>query len=70
MAPRLEKVFTMRGYMDKANSHNLKSIKAGPTRITVPLTSGYIEGSGLKAEITPGGSDWILVSVEHGYFTK
>lgn len=61
MTPRLEKCFTMRGYMNKENSHNLGAIKAGPTRIMVPITHGYIEGSGLRAEITPGGADWILV---------
>ncbi|PVH75079.1 hypothetical protein DL98DRAFT_593467 [Cadophora sp. DSE1049] len=61
MAPKLELCFTMRGYMDKANSHDLKTMKAGPTRIMVPMTHGFIKGSGLQAKLTPGGGDWILL---------
>lgn len=47
--------------MDKKNTHDVKVIKNGPTRTVVPLTHGYIEGMGLRAELTPGGGDWILV---------
>jgi hypothetical protein len=61
MGPKLEHAFTMRGYMNKENSLDLKTIKFGPQRIIVPITHGFIEGSGLKAEIVPGGGDWILV---------
>jgi hypothetical protein len=64
MAPKLEQVFAMRGYMSKENTVNLKEIKGGPVRIVVPITHGFIKGSGLEAEILPGGGDWILVS-EH-----
>lgn len=61
MAPKLELAFTMRGYMDKENSHDLKAMKAGPTRIMVPMNRGFIKGSGLDAKLTPGSGDWILV---------
>ena len=64
MAPKLEQVFAMRGYMSKENTINLKAIKGGPVRVVVPITHGFIKGSGLDAEILPGGGDWILVS-EH-----
>lgn len=47
--------------MDKKNIHDLKVIKNGPNRSIVPMTHGYIEGMGLRAELTPGGGDWILV---------
>lgn len=63
MAPKFEKHFTVRGYMSKENSHDLKAIWSGPVRIIVPIISGFVEGSGLKAEILPGGGDWILVRV-------
>lgn len=61
MAPKLELVFTMRGYMDPQNIVNLKAIKSGPHRIIVPMNRGFIEGSGLKAQVLPGSGDWILV---------
>lgn len=50
--------------MDKQNNHSLKAIKDGPTRIMVPITHGWVEGMGLRAEITPGGADWILVRAQ------
>lgn len=61
MAPKLELCFTMRGYMSRESSVNLNAIKSGPTRIIVPITHGYVEGSGVKVELLPGGGDWILV---------
>lgn len=61
MAPKLELVFTMRGYMDPENTVDLKAIKSGPHRIIVPMNRGFIEGSGLKAQVLPGSGDWILV---------
>jgi Protein of unknown function (DUF3237) len=61
MASKLELAFTMRGYMSKENSLDLKTIKSGAQRVIVPITHGFIEGSGLKAELVPGGGDWILV---------
>lgn len=61
MAPKLELVFTMRGYMDPENTVNLNAIKSGPHRIVVPINGGFIEGSGLKAQVLPGSGDWILV---------
>ncbi|KAI1612523.1 hypothetical protein EDD36DRAFT_239483 [Exophiala viscosa] len=61
MAPKLEKTFTMRGYINKENTLDLKAIKTGPQRIIVPIVSGFVKGSGLDAEILPGGADWILL---------
>ncbi|QKX62844.1 uncharacterized protein TRUGW13939_10009 [Talaromyces rugulosus] len=60
MAPKLEHVFTMRGYMDAGNTVNLNAIKSGPHRIIVPINGGFVEGSGLKAQVLPGSGDWIL----------
>lgn len=51
----------MRGYMDAENSVNLNAIKSGPHRIIVPMNRGFLEGSGLKAQVLPGSGDWILV---------
>lgn len=65
MAPKLERFFTMRGYMSKENTVDLKAIKGGASRIIVPITHGFIKGSGLEAEILPGGGDWILVCRYH-----
>ena len=39
----------------------LKGIKSGPTRGVTPITHGSIEGSGVKADILPGGADYVLV---------
>ena len=47
--------------MSQENTLNLNAIKSGPIRIIVPMTHGFIQGSGLDAKIVPGGSDWILV---------
>jgi hypothetical protein len=63
MAPKLEHAFTMRGYMSQENSVDLKAIKSGPYRIIVPITHGFLRGSGLEATLLPGGGDWILVGV-------
>jgi hypothetical protein len=65
MAPKLEHVFTMRGYMSKEDTANVNTVKSGPLRIIVPLTHGFIRGSGLDATLLPGGSDWILVHTTH-----
>jgi hypothetical protein len=65
MAPTLEHVFTMRGYMAKTTL-DLGAIKAGPHRTVTGLTHGFIKGvpgsrgDGLDVALIPGGSDWIL----------
>ena len=61
MAPHLDFVFTVRGYLSKDTS-TLEGIKGGPTRLVIPVTRGFVEGSGLKADILPGGADCALVS--------
>ena len=68
MAPKLEHVFTMRGYLSKEHSIDLGAMWAssGPKRSIVPIISGTIEGSGLKATILPGGSDWLLMDPDSG----
>lgn len=49
--------------MSQENSVDLKAIKSGPYRIIVPITHGFLRGSGLEATLLPGGGDWILVGV-------
>ncbi|CRG88086.1 hypothetical protein PISL3812_05113 [Talaromyces islandicus] len=66
MAPKLELVFTMRGYLDVENCVDLKAIKSGPHRAIVPINGGFIEGSGLKAQVLPGSGDWILTDPTTG----
>lgn len=65
MAPSLEHCMTMRGYLSKENTIDLQAIKNGPQRIVVPVTSGFIKGTGpaegLEAEILPSSGDWLLV---------
>lgn len=60
MAPKLEPCFKLRGYIGQ-DSIMLKGIKSGPTRGVTPITHGSIEGSGVKADILPGGADYVLV---------
>jgi len=62
MAPKLEFAFIMRAYLSK-ESFKLDGILGGPSRLILPITHGFVEGSGLKAEVQPGGADWLLVSV-------
>ena len=65
MAPKLEHVFRMRGYMDRT-SLDLGPIKNGPHRNITALTGGFVEGvqgsrgEGLSVKLGQGGSDWIL----------
>ncbi|KAJ5811493.1 hypothetical protein N7474_007794 [Penicillium riverlandense] len=61
MAPQLNYVFTMRAYLSRENSFTIPKIKDGPSRVILPITHGFIEGSGIKATIIPGGGDWILM---------
>ncbi|KIX00767.1 uncharacterized protein Z518_09832 [Rhinocladiella mackenziei CBS 650.93] len=62
MAPKLEIAFTMRAYLNKANVLDLGAIKSGPQRVIVPISHGFLDGSGVHATILPGGSDWSLVN--------
>jgi hypothetical protein len=61
MAPHLEKRFTMRGYTSKDGTCDLKAMRGGPSRLIVPVTSGFIKGAGIEAEVLQGGGDWPLV---------
>lgn len=62
MAPSHEPYFTMRGYMSKQDSHDLKAIWSGPHRVIVSIISGFRNGPDFEAEILPDGGDCILVS--------
>jgi hypothetical protein len=65
MAPQLEHVFTMRGYMAETTV-DLGAIKSGPNRSITGITHGFIKGvpgsrgEGLNVNIISGGGDWIL----------
>lgn len=60
MAPKLEPAFTLRGYLDFENFLRVGVVKSGPQRGFVHVTSGFLEGSGIKAKVVPGGGDWLL----------
>ncbi|KAH7420209.1 hypothetical protein BKA64DRAFT_562229 [Cadophora sp. MPI-SDFR-AT-0126] len=47
----------MRAYISQQDMLDLKTVRNGTNRVIVPLTHGTVEGSGLKATITQGGSD-------------
>jgi len=61
MAPKLEKAFTLRCFLSKEDLLVFGPIKGGPHRYAVPVTYGFLEGSGIKAQLVQGGSDWILM---------
>ena len=42
---------------------NVGAVKDGPHRIIVPINKGFLEGSGLKADVLPGSGDWLLVNI-------
>jgi hypothetical protein len=67
MAPQLDYVFTMRAYLSRENGFTISKLKDGPSRVVLPITHGFIDGSGIKATIIPGGGDWILVSPGFSY---
>jgi len=60
MAPTLEQVFTIRAFLSK-DILPVGPIKGGAQRMVVQITHGFLEGSGVKAEIVPGHSDWLLL---------
>ena len=64
MAPKLEHCFTMRADLSREHTLQLGAIKAGPQRIIAPVSHGFLKGSGVEAEILPGGSDWLLVGAQ------
>lgn len=68
MAPTLEKVFIIRAFFNNSETLHLGPVytKEGPTRACAPIDHGTIEGSGIKATLAPGGSDWILVDPATG----
>lgn len=61
MTPSLEHVFTMRMYTSPDKALVIPEAKGNNHRIIAFLTHGHIKGSGLEAELLPGGADWILV---------
>jgi len=66
MAPKLEQVFKVQAFLSKEDMLPLGSIKGGPHRYVVPVVSGFIEGADFKAELTSGGSDWLLMDPATG----
>lgn len=66
MAPKLEKAFTLRAFLNKEDTLSLGPIKGGPLRYVVPVTHGSLEGSGVKGQIVQGGSDWLLLDPTTG----
>ncbi|KAF4972577.1 hypothetical protein FSARC_850 [Fusarium sarcochroum] len=60
MAPSLEHVFTLRLYTAPEKALVIPEAKGNNHRIIAFLTHGHIKGSGLDADLLPGGADWIL----------
>ncbi|KAG4268246.1 hypothetical protein FPRO04_14807, partial [Fusarium proliferatum] len=60
MTPSLEHVFTMRMYTSPDKALVIPEAKGNNHRIVAFLTHGNIKGSGLEADLLPGGADWIL----------
>ena len=58
MAPKLEQVFTMRAFLNKDDTLAIGPIHGGSQRMIAPIAGGFIEGSGIKMDFVPGGSDW------------
>ncbi|EME38168.1 hypothetical protein DOTSEDRAFT_57681 [Dothistroma septosporum NZE10] len=58
MPPTLSHAFTLRAYVSHEHAISVKTVKGGPQRMSIPIQSGYLHGSGIEAEIIPGGADW------------
>jgi hypothetical protein len=65
MAPGLEQVFTLRGFISKDDTLAMGSVKGGKHRMIVPVTSGSLSGNGIEAEIL-SGADWPLLDPDAG----
>jgi hypothetical protein len=61
MTPKLDLAFTMHAYLSKGNLLTIAKIKNGPSRDILPITHGFLNGSGLNSTVLPGGADWALV---------
>jgi len=57
MAPKLEKAFTLRAFLSEEDLLTFGAIEGGPHRYVVPVTHGYLEGSGIKAKLVQRSSD-------------
>ena len=66
MPPKLEQVFILRAFLGKENTLPLGSVKGGAHRYVIPVSGGFVSGSGLEAEIMPGGGDWLLLDPTTG----
>lgn len=63
MASKLEKVFKLRGYLKSKGTIDIGPHKGehDPRHIVIPTPLGYLDGSGLRAELLPGFGDWQTV---------
>src|SRR5438046_9962054 len=66
MAPKLEQVFTLRACLSKEDTMPFGPVKGGSHRTIVPVTHGLLEGSGVKAQLVQGGSDWLRIDTTAG----
>ena len=66
MAPKLEYAFSLRAFLSKTDTLPFGPVKGGAHRYVVPVTHGLLEGSGVKAELVQGGSDWLLLDTTTG----
>jgi Protein of unknown function (DUF3237) len=66
MAPKLEYAFTLTAFVSKEDTLALGAVKGGPIRYVIPVTHGTLEGSGIKAQLVQGGSDWVLLDPTTG----
>ena len=58
MATKLEYVFTLRVGGTKETFCPMRSMKGDPTRFTISIHFGSVEGPDVKAEFIAGGNEW------------
>lgn len=58
----------MRAYYEQEHTLNVKTVKGGPQRLFIPLTSGFLRGKGVEASLVPGAADLPLVRTFHSLY--
>ncbi|KAK5728298.1 hypothetical protein LTR15_001433 [Elasticomyces elasticus] len=61
MPPKLEKLFTLREFVNMSEAQSLGSTKGGAHRGIYPVNSGFLEGEGIHAEVVSGGGDMLTL---------
>jgi len=61
MTPTLQKIFTLKIYINSENTLVLGPTRTSTTRLIGHVSRGTLKGDGLEAELLPNAADWMQV---------